>query len=77
MRYRGRAAVGKAIVEQPGDLPAPSKTDTDVIKARLAYFRAALGCNCDLDNWQPTQKTGHTFVCRIHNAVLYGHDVRY
>lgn len=26
-------------------------------------------CNCDLDNWEPTQITGHSPVCRIHKSV--------
>ncbi|NIA70735.1 hypothetical protein HBA54_19225 [Pelagibius litoralis] len=27
-------------------------------------------CNCDLDNWEPEQDTGHSWVCGIHNATL-------
>jgi hypothetical protein len=27
-------------------------------------------CNCDLDNWAPTVKTGHSEVCRIHRAAI-------
>jgi hypothetical protein len=27
-------------------------------------------CNCDLDNWEPTKTTGHSWVCRIHRAAL-------
>jgi len=27
-------------------------------------------CNCDLDNWQPEASTGHSWVCRIHKAVI-------
>ena len=30
----------------------------------------SMRCNCDLDNWQPEQNTGHSWVCRIHNASL-------
>jgi len=26
-------------------------------------------CNCDLDNWQPDTRTGHSWVCRIHKAA--------
>lgn len=29
-----------------------------------------MGCNCDLDNWEPERTTGHSWVCRIHKAVL-------
>ncbi len=27
-------------------------------------------CNCDLDNWQPDQRTGHSWVCRIHKTAM-------
>ena len=27
-------------------------------------------CNCDLDNWQPEQTTGHSCVCRIHKIAM-------
>lgn len=27
-------------------------------------------CNCDLDKWEPTRETGHSFVCRIHKVAL-------
>lgn len=27
-------------------------------------------CNCDLDNWQPDTRTGHSWVCRIHKAAV-------
>jgi hypothetical protein len=26
-------------------------------------------CNCDLDNYEPEQDTGHSFVCRIHKIA--------
>ena len=29
-----------------------------------------LRCNCDLDNWEPDKRTGHSWVCRIHNEAL-------
>lgn len=28
-----------------------------------------LGCNCDLDKWEPEPDTGHSFVCRIHKEA--------
>lgn len=28
-----------------------------------------MGCNCDLDNWQPERDTGHSWVCKIHKEV--------
>jgi hypothetical protein len=27
-------------------------------------------CRCDLDNWQPDKRTGHTSVCPVHKAAL-------
>ena len=27
-------------------------------------------CNCDLDNWQPEESTGHSWVCRIHKYAI-------
>lgn len=29
-----------------------------------------MGCTCDLDNWEPTVVTGHSWVCRIHKAAM-------
>ena len=29
-----------------------------------------MGCNCDLDNWEPQQSTGHSWVCRIHKKAV-------
>lgn len=26
-------------------------------------------CNCDLDNWQPEDSTGHSWVCNIHKLA--------
>ena len=26
-------------------------------------------CNCDLDNWEPEQSSGHSCVCRIHKLA--------
>ena len=28
-----------------------------------------MGCNCDLDNWEPERDSGHSWVCRIHKAA--------
>lgn len=33
-------------------------------------------CNCDLDNWEPTLRTGHSHVCRIHKAAVAKAEVR-
>ena len=29
-----------------------------------------MSCNCDLDNWEPDKRTGHSWVCRIHQEYL-------
>ena len=31
---------------------------------------SGMRCNCDLDNWEPEQSTGHSCVCRIHKAAM-------
>lgn len=33
------------------------------------HFEDQMRCNCDLDNWVPEKSTGHSWVCRIHNAA--------
>jgi hypothetical protein len=38
--------------------------------ALVELYENKLQCNCNLDNWQPEQSTGHSWVCRIHNAVI-------
>jgi len=39
-------------------------------RERAAALRASgMRCNCDLDNWEPERSTGHSHVCRIHNAA--------
>lgn len=41
-------------------------------KEMATEFQKSLHCNCDLDNWEPERVpyTGHSWVCRIHRAVL-------
>ena len=36
-------------------------------------LRKTMGCNCDLDRWEPERApnyTGHSWVCRIHEAAI-------
>ena len=33
-------------------------------------YNGGMGCNCDLDRWQPERDTGHSHVCRIHKATI-------
>ena len=32
-------------------------------------LKMTMQCNCDLDNWEPEQDTGHSHVCRIHKMA--------
>ncbi len=36
----------------------------------------AMGCNCDLDNWQPENSTKHSWVCRIHKEAMIIHKAQ-
>lgn len=36
-------------------------------------YDGGMGCNCDLDNWQPERTTGHSCVCRIHKRAIAMH----
>ena len=48
--------------EKRGELVTP--------KDCAAHFERKLKCNCNLDNWEPEQSTGHSHVCRIHRAAM-------
>lgn len=41
--------------------------------AIVEELKKTMRCNCDLDNWQPEPSTGHSWVCRIHNAAMERH----
>lgn len=49
-------------------LRAQGKMTERQIADRL--YADGMGCNCDLDNWQPEQHTGHSWVCRIHKRAV-------
>lgn len=40
------------------------------IKPIVEQKEKEMRCNCDLDNWEPDTRTGHSWVCRIHNAAI-------
>lgn len=40
------------------------------LKEIAKELRKEMGCNCDLDNWEPEPSTGHSWVCRIHKAAM-------
>ena len=44
----------------------PKQTLREIAKEIAKTMR----CNCDLDNWQPDTRTGHSWVCRIHRAAM-------
>lgn len=37
-------------------------------KAKL--LEKTMKCRCDLDNWEPDKRTGHSWVCPIHKAAM-------
>ncbi len=39
-------------------------------REKAKELEKTMQCNCDLDNWEPEDSTGHSFVCRIHKAAL-------
>jgi hypothetical protein len=41
----------------------------ETLKEKAARLALTMGCNCDLDNWGPEPSTGHSWVCRIHEAA--------
>lgn len=45
-------------------------TFTDDLKLKAKELEKTMGCNCDLDNWEPEITTGHSWVCRIHKQAL-------
>lgn len=40
------------------------------MRERAKELRKTMRCNCDLDRWEPERSTGHSWVCRIHKAVI-------
>jgi len=42
----------------------------DRLRLIVAQLKPHMQCNCDLDNWEPEQTTGHSWVCRIHRAAI-------
>jgi len=46
------------------------KLTRESIQPIVDKFAKILHCNCDLDNWQPDARTGHSWVCCIHKAAI-------
>lgn len=40
------------------------------LREKAKELAKKMRCNCDLDNWQPDTRTGHSWVCRIHRAAI-------
>lgn len=70
-----------ARVAEEGHRAIQARTATAEREARIAAERertraiarelsATMGCNCDLDNWEPERSTGHSWVCRIHKETI-------
>lgn len=54
----------KKIIDFIRELPM-----NDLVEMAKA-FKKIMQCNCDLDNWEPEQSTGHSLVCRIHRRCM-------
>lgn len=39
------------------------------LKEIVKQCEKEMGCNCDLDNWEPAKDTGHSSVCRINKKA--------
>lgn len=50
----------------------PAEQSTKSARDFAVQFRQEMRCNCDLDNWEPEESTGHSWVCRIHRRAI-GH----
>jgi hypothetical protein len=46
------------------------RVSTDLREIANRLKSDGMRCNCDLDNWEPEQTTGHSWVCRIHKAAM-------
>ena len=42
----------------------------EIMQPIVDEMKKRLKCNCDFDNWQPEESTGHSWVCRIHKAAV-------
>jgi len=42
----------------------------EAVRAKAKELNKTMRCNCDLDNWEPEDISGHSHVCRIHKEAL-------
>ena len=43
-----------------------TKSKPSELTEKVKALEKIMGCNCDLDKWEPEKSTGHSCVCRIH-----------
>ncbi len=46
------------------------RMDRETMKPIVDEVKKQHRCNCDLNNWQPEELTGHSWVCRIHQIAV-------
>ena len=51
------------------DYRISKKKKSNKLMEIVEELEKTMQCNCDLDAWQPERSTGHSHVCRIHNAA--------
>jgi hypothetical protein len=51
-------------------------TTKKTLREIVEEIKPNMQCNCDLDNWEPEQSTGHSWVCRIHKEALRIYKVK-
>lgn len=44
--------------------------DSTLVEIAKELREGGMGCNCDLDNWEPERSTLHSWVCRIHKKAI-------
>ena len=50
-------------------MPVTSPSDLPLRLVALELAKT-MPCCCDLDRWEPEWRTGHSWVCPIHKAVI-------
>lgn len=66
---RDAIAAAICVVEAIKKSDGAFKDDDRRPKDIATELAKTMQCNCDLDNWEPEQSTGHSRVCRIHKKA--------
>ena len=53
---------------------SPVNGNKKSIKDTVRELEKNMQCTCDLDNWEPTKRTGHSVVCQIHKKAIFQMD---